>query len=163
VLAGSQAGDECGECECNATIIERRTQQKVSSRVFRDRSLHGDSDAFRVLAILRSAQYARMRAAMASRLFGVSRALLLPRSLVGAVFVDFAGGVGSFRLEDLPAVAAGDGVCGTGLAAGFGAGVAGAISMPNISDRSSLASTFGPAGRLPFVDNPEPADAISSC
>jgi hypothetical protein len=156
VLAGSQAGDEC---ECNATIIERRTQQKVNSRVFRDRSLHRDSDAFRVLAVLRSAQYARMRAAIASRFFAVTRRALLPGLLAGTVFVDFAGGVGSFRLEDPAAVAAGDGVRGTALAP---AGVDGAISMPNISDRSSLASTFVPAGRLPSVENPDPAVAINS-
>jgi hypothetical protein len=113
----------------------------------------------RLLAVLRSAQYARMRAAIASRFFGVSRWPLLP----GAVFVDFAGGVGSFRLEDPAAVAAGDGVRGTALAAGRFTGGAGAISMPNISDRSSLASTFVPAGRLPFVENPDPAVAINSC
>jgi hypothetical protein len=117
----------------------------------------------RLLAVLRSAQYVRMRAAIASRFFGVSRWPLLPGLFAGAVFVDFAGGVGSFRLEDPAAVAAGDGGRETALAAGRFAGVAGAISMPNISDRSSLASTFVPAGRLPFVENPDPAVAINSC
>ena len=47
-------------------------------------------------------------------------------------------------------------------AARFG-GSAGAISIPNISERSSLASTFTLAGRLRFFERSEPAFAIKSC
>jgi hypothetical protein len=39
-------------------------------------------------------------------------------------------------------------------------GVAGAISMPNIFERSSLASTFALAGRLRFFERTDPAFAI---
>lgn len=40
---------------------------------------------------------------------------------------------------------------------------AGAISMPNISDRSSPASTFAPAGPLRVFERSDPAFAINSC
>ena len=43
------------------------------------------------------------------------------------------------------------------------AGVAGvAISIPNIADRSSLTSTFSPAGAVRGFERSEPALAISS-
>jgi hypothetical protein len=59
----------------------------------------------------------------------------------GAVFFDFAGEVWSFRVDDTATATAGDGFRGTALAANRFDGLAGAISMPNISDRSPLAST----------------------
>jgi hypothetical protein len=56
-----------------------------------------------------------------------------------------------------------DGFVVTLLAAAcFGCGV-GAISMPNIPERSSLASTFAPAGSFRFVERSDPAFAIKSC
>ena len=125
------------------------------------RLIHGDSDVFRLLeSALRSAQYVRMRSAIACRFFSVSRRP--SPALVGVLFVSFAGGVCPFCLDDTATIAAGNGSRGTALAGRF-AGVAGTISMPNISERSSLASTFAPAGRLPFFERSDPASAIKSC
>lgn len=124
--------------------------------------IHSDSEVFRLLAsALRSAQYLRMRCAIARRFFGVRRRPSSPGFLVGAIFVDFAEGVDFFRLDDLATVAAGDGFRETALAAGRFVG--GAISMPNISERSELASTFAPAGAFRCRARSEPALAIKSC
>src|SRR6266852_4699597 len=48
------------------------------------------------------------------------------------------------------------------LGAGSGGGV-GAISMPNIPERSSLSNTFAPAGPLRVIERADPAFAIKSC
>ena len=104
----------------------------------------------------------RMRSAIACRFFSVSRRPPPPGFFEGVVFFGFAGGVRPFCLNDTATVTAGDGSRGTALAGRFG-GVSGAISMPNISERSSLASTFAPAGRLPFFARSAPAFAVKSC
>ena len=123
--------------------------------------IHGDSDVFRLLDSARgSAQYVRMRSEIALRFFGVSSCRPAPLFLAGAVFVDFAGRVCPICSDDAARVAAVDGFS---PACGPLAGVAGAISMPNISDRSSLARTLVPAGRLFFVEKSDPAVAIKSC
>jgi hypothetical protein len=68
---------------------------------------------------------------------------------VGAGFLSFTGVVNVVRLDDASELAAVDGfVVILLVAARFGC-VVGAISMPNIPERSSLASTFPPAGPLP--------------
>jgi hypothetical protein len=75
----------------------------------------------------------------------------------------FAGLLTFVCLDDACELATVDGFVATVLtAARFGV-VAGAISMPNISERSSLASTFAPAGLLPFFERPDPALAIKAC
>jgi len=80
-------------------------------------------------------------------------------------------GAGSFRFAGRPTlVGPGEGAeladvdrfVETPLTAARLAG-GGAISMPNISERSSLASTFAPDGPLRFFEKPEPAFAIKSC
>jgi len=82
-----------------------------------------------------------MRSEMARRFAGVSsRFLGLP---LGAGFLR------AFVVGVLAAVCVDD--------------VLGAISMPNISERSSLASTFEPAGVLRVFDRSDPAFAIKSC
>ena len=124
--------------------------------------IHGGSDVFRLLdSARRSAQDKRMRSAIALRFFGVSCCRPALLFLAGAVFVeDFAGRVCPICSDDAARVAAVDGFLADVRAA---AGVAGAISMPNISDRSSLASTLVPAGRLFFAEKSDPAVAIKSC
>ena len=123
--------------------------------------IHGDSDVFRLFkSARRSAQYVRMRSEIAWRFFGVSRcrySSALP------------GGRSLRRLprSGLPHLLGRRGHSGVvdGFLAAVRAvvGIDGAISMPNISDRSSLASRFVPADRLPFVENSAPAVAIKSC
>ena len=49
------------------------------------------------------------------------------------------------------------------LAAAFAGGASGAMSMSNIPDRSSPASTFVSAGRFALADSPAPAFAIKPC
>jgi len=86
-----------------------------------------------------------MRSDIVRRFAGVSRRF--PSLRLGAGSVSFAGLLTFICLDDVFALAAVDGFVATVLtAARFGAG-AGAISMPNICERSSLASTFTPTGR----------------
>src|SRR6266516_1153007 len=66
-------------------------------------------------------------------------------------------------LEDASSLAAADGFVATVLTATRFGGAADAISMPNISERSSLASTFAAAGAFRFCARSEPAFAIKSC
>lgn len=65
--------------------------------------------------------------------------------------------------DDAFAFSAVDGFVATVLTAARFGRVVGAISMPNISERSSLASTFSPADSLCFFERSEPAFAIKSC
>ena len=102
-----------------------------------------------------------MRSDIARRFAGVSRCL--PSRRLGAGAFGFAGRLTFVGLDDVSRCAAVDGfVASVRAAARFG-GVSGAISMPNISERSSLASTFAPAGRLPFFARSAPAFAVKSC
>src|SRR3989304_107545 len=123
---------------------------------------YDDSEGFRFFTrSLLAAQYLRMRSDIARRFAGVSRCFPSRRLDVGSL--SFAGLLTFVCLDDAFEPAAVDGFVATVLTAARFGGVAGAISMPNISERSSLASTFTPAGPLRFFERSEPAFAIKSC
>src|SRR5438552_10280181 len=107
------------------------------------------------------AQYLRMRSDIARRFAGVSRCVLSRRW--GAGSFGFAGRITPAALDDASALPDLDRFVATSPAAARAGVVAGAISMPNISERSSLASTFAPTGRLPVFERSDPALAIKSC
>lgn len=102
-----------------------------------------------------------MRSEMARRFAGVSRGFLALR--FGAGFLGFAGPANVVRLEGLSEFTPIDGFVVILLAATRFDGVVGAISMPNIPERSSLSSTFAPAGPLRAFEMSDPAFAIKSC
>ena len=110
---------------------------------------------------LLAAQYLRMRSDIARRFAGVSRCVLWRRLGAGSFAVE--GRITPASLNDASTLAEVDRFVPTSAAAARAGGVADAISMPNISERSSLASTFAPAGRLPFFVRPDPAFAINAC
>ena len=117
-------------------------------------------NAFRFfLEALRAALYSFMRADAACRLASDS-GFLAPR-LTGGV-VSFAGLVTLVCLDDAFTPEAVDGLVAT-VPAAARSDVAGAISMPNISERSSPASTLALGGPLRFFERSEPAFAIRSC
>jgi hypothetical protein len=123
-------------------------------------ALYGDSEAFRFfLEALRAAQYSFMRADTACRLASVSRF----RARLGAEGFGFAGLVNFVCLDDASGPAAAAGFVASVPAAARFRGVAGAISMPNISERSSRASTFALAGPSRGFERSDPALAIKSC
>lgn len=111
------------------------------------------------VAALRAAQYLRMRSAIARRFAGVNRGV--PPRCVGAR-VGVADMVNAGGFDDTADLVAVDGFVTRVLAAARRGGD-GAISMPNIADRSSLASTFAPAGPLRVFERSDPAFAIRSC
>src|SRR5713101_4073479 len=123
---------------------------------------YDDSESFLFfLKALRAAQYSFMRADTARRFAGVMNGI--PARSFGAGFLSFAGLVDVVCLDDSSEFAAVDGFVVIVLAAArFGCGV-GAISMPNIPERSSLSSTFAPAGPLRVIERSDPAVAIKSC
>ena len=122
---------------------------------------YGDSEGFRFFArSRRAAQYFRMRSDIARRFVGVSRCPLSAR--LGTGVFGFASRITLVGLDDVSGGVVVDGVVASILAAVHWRGVAAAISMPNISERSALASTLTPAGRLPFFERPDPAFAIKS-
>ena len=102
-----------------------------------------------------------MRSDIARRFAGVSRCLFSRRLSAGSF--GFAGRITPARLDDPSALAEVDRFDATSPDAARFGGIVGAISMPNISERLSLASTFAPAGPLPFVERSDPAFAIKSC
>ena len=99
-----------------------------------------------------------MRADTACRLASVSRF----RARLGAEGFGFAGLVNFVCLDDAFGPAAADGFVASVPAAARFRGIAGAISMPNISDKSPLASTFVAAGPLRFFERSDPAFTIKS-
>ena len=108
-----------------------------------------------------AAQYFRMRADIARRLAGVNRCFPSRRS--GEDLIGFAGRMAFVCLDDASKCTGVDGfVAGGRPAERFGT-VARAISMPNISERSSLASTFAAAGPLRLFERSDPAFTIKSC
>ena len=102
----------------------------------------------------------RMRSDIARRFAGVSRCF--PSRRLGVGSLSFAGLLTFVCPDDAFELAAADGFVATVLTAAHFGGLAGAISMPNISERSSLASTFTPAG-LCFFARSEPVFVIKSC
>ena len=120
--------------------------------------------AFRPNALRRAAQYVRIRSATACLAAAVQRPL---------AFRVTVGNLGAARLAGFRAggrVVGGSPGLGaaTLVAAGLGRderlGVSiGAISIPNISERSSPVSTFAPPASVPFCARPVPAVAIKSC
>ena len=134
---------------------------KGSAAVVERLAGYDDSGAFCFFTwTLRAAQYLRMRSDIARRFAGVSRCVLSRRLSAGSF--GFAGRVTLVGRDDASELAEVDRFVATVLAAAR-FGFAGAISMPNISERSSLTSTFAPAGRLPFFERSAPAFAIKSC
>ena len=128
----------------------------------RERGIYRDSVGFPFVArLLLAAQYLRMRSDIARRFAGVSRCV--PWARLGAGSFGFADWITLVGLDDVSRCAAVDGLVASALTGARLGGVAGAMSMPNISERSSLASTFTPAGRLPFFERSDPAFAIKSC
>ena len=102
-----------------------------------------------------------MRADTALRFAGVTNGF--PARSFGAGFLSFAGLVDLVRVDDSPEVPAVDGsVVILPAAARFGCGV-GAISMPNISERSLLSRTFALTGPVRVIERSDPAFAIKSC
>ena len=102
-----------------------------------------------------------MRADIACRVAGVSRCFPMRRSdadIFGVAGVDIFVGPD----EALDGAAAGRFAATVPRAARAG-GVAGAISIPNIAERSSLASALALVKLLGFFDRPDPAFAIKSC
>ena len=150
--------------EENETALFRRiTEQSPSGQIAAGSRLrsggYGDLEAFCFfIRSLLAAQYARMRSDIARRFAGVSRCFRSRR--LGAGSSRFAAGVTLVCLDEGSEWADVDPFVANPLA---GVGIGGAISMPNISERSSLASTFTPAGPLGFLERLEPAFAIKSC
>src|SRR6266545_4028672 len=103
-------------------------------------------------------QYLRMRSDIARRFAGVSRSVLSRRLSA----FSFTGRVIPACPDDPSALAKVARVDATSPDAARFAGIVGAISMPNISERSSLASTFAEAGAFRFCARAEPAFAIKS-
>src|ERR1700681_1790646 len=101
-----------------------------------------------------------MRSDIARRFAGVSRCL--PSRRLGAGSFDFAGPVTLVCLDDASSVAELTRVVATPLSAACFGGVAGAISMPNISERLLLTRTLAPAGSLRVFERLDPALAIKS-
>lgn len=131
-------------------------------RLLRRWAGYDDWEAFCFFTMsLRAAQYLRMRSDIARRFAGVSRCVFSRRVRAGSF--GFAGRVTPACLDDPSALAEVDRVDATWPDAVRFAGIVGAISMPNISARSSLASTFAPAGAFRFCARSEPAFAIKSC
>ena len=123
---------------------------------------YDDSESFVFfLKALRAAQYFFMRADTARRFADdINR---FPSRSAAAGFLGVAGVVEVVRLDDAFELAGVDGIGVIVLAAArFGPGV-GAISMPNIPERSWLASTFAPTGRFRVFERSDPAFAIKSC
>src|SRR5436190_6954378 len=122
---------------------------------------YGDSEGFRFFArSLLAAQSLRMRSDIARRFAGLSLCVAWG---LGTGSFGFAGRITLVGLDDASECAVVDGIGASVLAAARWRGVAGAISMPNTSERSSLTSIFTPAGRLPFFERSDPAFAIKSC
>lgn len=92
---------------------------------------------------------------------GVRRSFFALR--LGAGFLRFAGLGNVIRLDGSSDFAPVDGFVMILLARARVGRAVGAISMPNIPERSSLASTFAPAGPLRVFEIPDPAFAIKSC
>jgi len=94
-----------------------------------------DSEAFRFFdrAFL-AAQCLRMRSDIARRFAGVSR--LVPSRRLRAGSFGFAGRITLAGLDDVSMCAAVDGLVASVLTAARLGGAAGAMSMPNISERS---------------------------
>ena len=105
---------------------------------------YNDSEAFRffIKAFL-AAQYFFMAADTARRFAGVSNGF--PARRVGAGFLGFVGLINVVRLDDASELAAVDGFVVILLAAARFGCVVGAISMPNIPERSSLTGTAPPS------------------
>ena len=123
---------------------------------------YDDSEAFCFFVkALRAAQYFFMRADTARRFAGVMNGF--PARSVGAGLLGFADVVEVVRLDDSFEIARVGG-CGVILlaAARFGCG-AGAISMPNIPERSWPSSTLAAAGPFRVFERSDPAFAIKSC
>jgi hypothetical protein len=89
-----------------------------------------------------------MRSDIARRFAGVSRCVFSRRLRAGSF--GFAARVTPACVDNPSASAEVERLEATSPDAARFGGLAGAISMPNISERSSLASTFAPAGCLPF-------------
>ena len=109
---------------------------------------------------LRAARYLRMRSDIARRFAGVSRCV--PSRRFGAGSFGFAGRTNLVVLDEGSELTNVDRFVATPLTAAR-LGDDGAISMPNISERSSLASTFAAAGPLRFFERSDPALTIRSC
>lgn len=101
-----------------------------------------------------------MRTDTAFRFAGVNGVVARRLGAEGFRFADLFAPV---CLNDVFALAAVDGFVATVLTAARFGGVAGAISMPNISERSSLASTFALARPVRFCERPDPAFVSKSC
>jgi hypothetical protein len=121
---------------------------------------HDDSESFPLfLEALRAVRYSFMRADTACRVACGIKGFLSRRPAAG--FLGFAGPV-VVRLDASSGSSAVDRFVAILPAARPGCGV-GAISMPNIPERSSLSSTFAPAGPLYIIERSDPAFAINSC
>ena len=123
---------------------------------------YDDSDAFCFfLNALRAAQYFFMRADTDRRFASVMNSFPARRLRPG--FLSFSGLGDVVCLGGFSEFAGIDGFVVILLAAArFGRAV-GAISIPNISERSSLSSTLAPAGPLRVFEMSDPAFAIKSC
>lgn len=131
---------------------------------------YNGSASFRFfIKALLSAQYFFMRAATARRAPGVHDRAPARGSAAGVLRI---AGLADTALDDgvePPRVGDSDvnGPVGGFVAAlparGRFGRAAGAISIPNIPSRSSLASTFAPAGPLRVFERSDPAFAIKSC
>ena len=103
-----------------------------------------------------------MRADTARRFAGVMNRFAALS--LAAAFLGVAGVAEVVRPDDSFEFAGADGfgVILVAARARFGCWV-GAISMPNIAERSWLASTFAPAGPFRLFERSDPAFAIKSC
>ena len=101
-----------------------------------------------------------MRADTAFRFVSVNAFLARPLATAG---FGFAGLANLVCLDDASAPTALDNFLVIALDAPRFGGVVEAISMPNISERSQLASTFALAGPLRVFERSDPALAIKSC
>jgi hypothetical protein len=110
------------------------------------------------LEALFAAQYAFIRAETVFRCARVHDRV--PRRGTGDGFAGSGGLVGAARLTTFFAF---DGLCALFGKAARGRSAAGPNSMPNIPDRSSVASTFPLAGPLRAFERSDPALAIKSC
>ena len=123
---------------------------------------YDDSESFVFfLKALRAAQYFFMRADTARRFAGVINRF--PARSAAAGFLGFAGVVEVVRLDDSFDFAEVDGFGVIVPAAARVGCVGGAISMPNIPERSWLASTLERAGPFRVFERSDPAFAIKSC